>query len=59
MCNDVNPKYQDNCINTAVFALVRYVDSELADDFCNILPQEKSENCIKEWKRIQVVSNLE
>jgi hypothetical protein len=59
MCSDANPKYQDKCINVAVFALVRYVDAELGDDFCNILPDEKIGNCIKEWKRIQLVSNLQ
>ena len=38
MCAAVNPKYQKNCTNLVVFALVRYVDPELGDDFCRLLP---------------------
>ena len=58
MCNEANPKYQLNCINDAVFSLTRYVDTEIAEDFCNFLPDKKIENCILEWKRVKIISEL-
>ena len=58
MCSEANLKYQSYCINVAVFALTRYVDTELAEDFCNVLPDDKTESCINEWQRIKMISNL-
>ncbi|MCH7615436.1 MAG: hypothetical protein IH978_06850 [Nitrospinae bacterium] len=33
MCAAINPKYPKNCWNLVVFALVRYADFDLGDDF--------------------------
>ena len=48
MCAAVNPKYQKNCWNLVVFALVRYVDPDLGDDLvscsCPTKPNPASKN---------------
>lgn len=59
MCAAVNPEYQKKCTNLVVFALVRYVDPKLGDDFCQLLPPDQTQPCLQEWQRVQVSSNLQ
>ena len=58
MCQAAPETYQLKCIKLAVFSLVRYVDQELGDDFCQLLPPDKHAPCLQEWHRVKVVSNL-
>lgn len=58
MCNEANPEYQSYCINVAVFSLTRYVDTQLAEDFCYSLPDEKTAKCLNQWEYVKRTSNL-
>jgi len=50
MCDEVNPKYQLDCIQMSLNTLTLYFDQEIGDDFCNLFPKDISEECIKNWQ---------
>ena len=45
MCEKANPKFQESCIDGALFAIIIYVDAELSDDFCGLLSENFYEFC--------------
>jgi len=45
MCDKANPKFQKNCINGALYAIILFVDYELSDDFCDTLSENFYEFC--------------
>jgi len=53
MCKEINPNYQKDCILIAVGDITVYVDPELGGDFCKLFPEEQTEYCIEQWKRVQ------
>ncbi len=58
MCAAINPKYQKNCWNLVLFALVCYVDPDLGDDLVSCSRPTNPQPCLEEWRRVQVTSNL-
>ena len=49
VCNEANPKYQKECILAAIEMITIYVDSEIGDDFCNLVSKNHYDLCVEKW----------
>ena len=52
MCNDFPNDYQQYCIKGAIESLTRFVDDDLAEDFCLMIDDEFEEDCIKRHQQL-------
>jgi len=52
MCDEVNPRYQWECISISLNALTLYIDPEMGDGLCHLIQEDLIENCLASWKEI-------
>jgi hypothetical protein len=52
MCNDLNPKYQWECIRISSNALTIYIDPEMGDDLCYLIQEDLKEKCLANWEKV-------
>ncbi len=52
MCEEVNPKYQWECIRVSSNALTIYIDPEIGDDLCHLIQEKLVEKCLVNWEEV-------
>lgn len=52
MCEDVNPKYQLECIMISSNALTIYINPEMGDDLCYLIEEKFKEKCLMNWEEV-------
>jgi len=50
MCDEVNPKYQWDCVRNSLGGLTLYNDPDMGNNFCNLVSPDLTEKCINSWK---------
>jgi len=52
MCEELNPRYQWECIRASSNALTIYIDPEMGDDLCHLIQEDLVEKCLANWKEV-------
>lgn len=52
MCDELNLKYQWECIRASVNALTIYINPEIGDDLCYLTQEDIVEKCLANWKEV-------
>ncbi len=52
MCEELDEKYQWECIRISSNALTIYIDPDIGDDLCYLVEKELSEKCLDNWDEV-------
>jgi hypothetical protein len=52
MCEELNPKYQWECIRISSNGLTIYIDPKMGDDLCYLIQKDLEEKCLENWKEV-------
>ena len=52
MCEELNPKYQWECIRISSNGLTIYIDPEMGDDLCYLIQKDLEEKCLANWEKV-------
>jgi hypothetical protein len=52
MCEELNPRYQWECIRVSSNALTIYIDPQMGNDLCHLIQEDLLEKCLANWEEV-------